>query len=125
MLFVRKRAFTLIELLVVIAIIAILAAILSSLAKAKLAAKKTTDLNNLKQIMLGLLMYDNDYDDTGPKVETIFYEDAQRLIPGGVRTMILVHRSIPTLGTRESISALLTGTLYRAIRSMISWVAFR
>jgi len=45
----KLKAFTLIELLVVIAIIAILAAILFPVfAQAKLAAKKTSDLSNLK-----------------------------------------------------------------------------
>ncbi|MDR3689030.1 MAG: prepilin-type N-terminal cleavage/methylation domain-containing protein [Fimbriimonas sp.] len=60
-----KKAFTLIELLVVIAIIAILAAILFPVfAQAKLAAKKTADLSNLKQLGTASLMYLNDYDDT-------------------------------------------------------------
>lgn len=59
-----KRAFTLIELLVVIAIIAILAAILFPVfAQAKLAAKKTADLSNLKQIGTASMMYTTDYDD--------------------------------------------------------------
>jgi prepilin-type N-terminal cleavage/methylation domain-containing protein len=61
----RLKAFTLIELLVVIAIIAILAAILFPVfAQAKLAAKKTNDLSQLKQLALGTLIYTNDYDDT-------------------------------------------------------------
>jgi prepilin-type N-terminal cleavage/methylation domain-containing protein/prepilin-type processing-associated H-X9-DG protein len=60
----RSQGFTLIELLVVIAIIAILAAILFPVfAQAKLAAKATSDLSNIKQINLALLMYTNDYDD--------------------------------------------------------------
>jgi prepilin-type N-terminal cleavage/methylation domain-containing protein len=60
-----KKAFTLIELLVVIAIIAILAAILFPVfAKAKEAAKKTADLNNSKQIGIGLNLYLPDFDDT-------------------------------------------------------------
>jgi prepilin-type N-terminal cleavage/methylation domain-containing protein len=60
-----RKAFTLIELLVVIAIIAILAAILFPVfAQAKLAAKKTADLSNLKQIGTGTFLYLSDYDDT-------------------------------------------------------------
>ncbi len=60
-----KRAFTLIELLVVIAIIAILAAILFPVfAQAKLSAKRTQDLSNVKQLALGALMYASDNDDT-------------------------------------------------------------
>jgi len=59
----QKKAFTLIELLVVIAIIAILAAILFPVfAQAKLAAKKTAALSNTKQLGLGVIMYNNDYD---------------------------------------------------------------
>ena len=61
------RGFTLIELLVVIAIIAILAAILFPVfAQAKLAAKKTADLSNQKQICLGVMMYIGDSDDIYP-----------------------------------------------------------
>jgi len=61
----RRNAFTLIELLVVIAIIAILAAILFPVfAQAKVAAKKTADLSNVKQLALGSAMYTSDNDDT-------------------------------------------------------------
>jgi len=63
----RRLGFTLIELLVVIAIIAILAAILFPVfAQAKLAAKKTADLSNLKQTGLSFFMYGNDSDDYLP-----------------------------------------------------------
>lgn len=59
-----KRAFTLIELLVVIAIIAILAAILFPVfAQAKLAAKKTSTLSNVKQVSTAMFMYQSDNDD--------------------------------------------------------------
>jgi len=60
-----RRAFTLIELLVVIAIIAILAAILFPVfAQAKMAAKKTQDLSNMKQMGMGTMLYIADFDDT-------------------------------------------------------------
>jgi prepilin-type N-terminal cleavage/methylation domain-containing protein/prepilin-type processing-associated H-X9-DG protein len=66
----KKSGFTLIELLVVIAIIAILAAILFPVfAQAKTSAKKISDLSNMKQVGIGVLMYAGDHDDMlAPKV---------------------------------------------------------
>lgn len=59
-----RRGFTLIELLTVVAIIAILAAILFPVfSQAKQAAQKTACASNLKQMVLGLLLYAQDYDD--------------------------------------------------------------
>ena len=61
----RKYAFTLIELLVVIAIIAILAAILFPVfSQARLSARNTQDLSNIKQLGLAAAMYAQDYDET-------------------------------------------------------------
>ncbi len=60
----KSRGFTLIELLVVIAIIAILAAILFPVfARAREKARQTSCLSNMKQLMLGALMYSQDYDE--------------------------------------------------------------
>jgi len=61
---ISRRGFTLIELLVVIAIIAILAAILFPVfAQAKMAAKKTQALSNIKQMGTAANIYMADYDD--------------------------------------------------------------
>ena len=66
-LIMKRRGFTLIELLVVIAIIAILAAILFPVfAQARESARKTSCINNLKQLDLGLIMYRADYDQRDP-----------------------------------------------------------
>jgi prepilin-type N-terminal cleavage/methylation domain-containing protein/prepilin-type processing-associated H-X9-DG protein len=64
----RRKGFTLIELLVVIAIIAILAAILFPVfARAREKARQSSCLSNMKQIMLGALMYAQDFDETSPR----------------------------------------------------------
>ncbi len=64
-----RRGFTLIELLVVIAIIAILAAILFPVfARAREKARQTSCLSNVKEIVLGTMMYIQDYDERLPRL---------------------------------------------------------
>ncbi len=62
-----KTAFTLIEILVVIAIIAILAAILFPVfARARENARRASCQSNVKQILLGIMQYTQDYDERLP-----------------------------------------------------------
>jgi prepilin-type N-terminal cleavage/methylation domain-containing protein/prepilin-type processing-associated H-X9-DG protein len=67
----RRNAFTLIELLVVIAIIAILMAILMpALSRAREQGKRTACLNNLKQMMMGWILYADDNNDKVVQADT-------------------------------------------------------
>jgi len=62
-----RKGFTLIELLVVIAIIAILAAILFPVfSRAREKARQSNCLSNTKQLVMGILMYAQDYDESIP-----------------------------------------------------------
>lgn len=67
----RKRAFTLIELLVVIAILAILAALLFPVfSSAKVAAKASKCMSNLRQIGASIALYSADAEETIVPAET-------------------------------------------------------
>ena len=80
-----NRAFTLIELLVVIAVMGILAALLlPALSAAKDRAKRTTCLNNLRQINLGIHMYCDDASDASPVtgIPWIVYKDLMKSYVG-------------------------------------------
>src|SRR5437868_2335727 len=62
-----RKAFTLIELLVVIAIIAILAAILFPVfGRARENARRSSCQSNMKQLGIGFLQYNQDYDEKYP-----------------------------------------------------------
>ena len=71
--FTQAKGFTLIELLVVIAIIAILAAILFPVfAQARESARKSSCASNMKQIGLGVIQYQQDFDETFPLADVNF-----------------------------------------------------
>ena len=66
----KVKAFTLIELLVVIAIISIIAAILFPVfAKARMSARKTVCIANMRQLTTAVRMYSDDYDGYFPRIQ--------------------------------------------------------
>jgi prepilin-type N-terminal cleavage/methylation domain-containing protein/prepilin-type processing-associated H-X9-DG protein len=96
----RPRAFTLIELLVVIAVIAILAAVLFPvIARARDRASQTECLSNLRQLGMGIQLYQQDWDDRFPFA--IDYPDRYL-----ITTWRLWDRIIPNASTNvEALAA--------------------
>jgi prepilin-type N-terminal cleavage/methylation domain-containing protein/prepilin-type processing-associated H-X9-DG protein len=118
-------AFTLIELLVVIAIIAILAAmLLPALSKAKTKAQGISCINNLKQLMLGWVMYAVDNQDRiartgGLDVYTANPNDP-RILPGGLWEQWCPGSVDPVLAGTSSTNKLFIerGMFYPLVRSL-------
>jgi len=99
----RQRGFTLIELLVVIAIIAILASILFPVfAAAREKARTASDASNIKQVSLGLLQYQQDYDESFPPTVT------ER---EGVKAAITGPKSASVFSVRGRLAAYVPGSL--------------
>jgi len=102
-----RRGFTLIELLVVIAIIAILAAILFPVfARAREKARQTSCLSNLKQLVLGVHMYVQDYDEKFP---TYFWGEGANGIPNSCTWWGGIYPYVKNLQLYECPSSGLTG----------------
>jgi len=109
----HRRSFTLIELLVVVAIISVLAALLlPTLGRAKLMAKRTVAVNNLRQVGLGLAMYRGDFNDHLPlHTNSALGAWAPMLLSYVSSNVIFMPKAVPDLYYRpnpnQAISAII------------------
>ena len=78
----KRSAFTLFQLLIVIAIIAILIGLLlPAVQKVREAAARTQSLNNIRQMMLGVLNYESTYRVFPPGVDDKNFSMASKILP--------------------------------------------
>ena len=97
--FASEIAFTLVELLVVIAVIGILIALLLPVLKsAKERARRTTCLNNLRQLNMGVHLYSDDERDVGP---AIFAGNGSGLGTFGYRELVNSYVGVKGMSSPE------------------------
>ncbi|HOX01436.1 MAG TPA: prepilin-type N-terminal cleavage/methylation domain-containing protein [Candidatus Paceibacterota bacterium] len=130
-----RRGFTLIELLVVIAIVAILASLLLPvLSSAKEKAKRTACKSNMRQAIIAVHMYGNEFNDRVPsgrdnnnewhsiRISSLSYTNLVRYT-GNVRVMDCPNYSFGTQSRYSGEWGYLVGYNYLGDANMSQWAA--